>query len=560
MERFPTLHRDPTMPVAAAGRRDRLEVVRTRGPRHRRPVAPVPPGPPATPPTRGATAALVTALVAVLVPALVTVLVAAHVTFPAPLAALVVLAALPGLGAPLLRLTGRLTGLAVPDPLGRFVITSALGLVLLTALDALARLADLTADPLTVTAVVAALLVAGRFVLPTAPGPVPALRPLLPLAALLLLPALAWIDVGARPTSPGWLRAAVLVAGLALLARATLSRTRTPRRTRVAATLYALAVAVLTPFAGTGTDRWGWSTTLAGVFSTTESAVARIVLPAVAGLVVVAVWAAAERVLGPARAVVVATLVLAVLVTTPPGWGDLAVGAAVLLVASATGERSPRALTGRRVLVLVLAAGALLLAPSAAVFAAQGCLAALVGLVLGRPRRGGPGGRDATVFTLPVALGLAVAVWVATNLRSDVTLGTGSIPVAAVVLAALAALGLLALLSADVSGGARRHGDFLLLVAGGLLLQVVATAGGATTSVLPHVLLVATVPAVLGVAALWAVLAGGAGLALDRVPVQWLRAPARATRGHRLPPVRAARTALVALALFAVVYARKAFG
>ncbi|WP_432562187.1 hypothetical protein [Kineococcus sp. SYSU DK003] len=545
---LPGPHRTPAPSIAAAGRLeprddpgvhpgpgtttprprtvDRLEVLPTPArARHRAPLR-------GHRPARPTTTHLLLVLAGLAVASA-----AAAPALPAPLVALGVAAAalvvLPLLGVPLLRLAG----LALPDPLARFVLGCAVGLVLLSALDRLAHLAGADPDPLVSTLVVVVLVAAVRLL----PGPAPLVlapalaagtaRRYLPLPALLALPALAWLDVTATPVAPGWLRSAVLLAGLVLLARASLT-SRRPHRTSVAAVLYALAVAVLAPFAATGAAQ-----------------------SAVSSLSVVAVWLAAERVLGASRAAVVATLTLAVLVTTPPGPGDLAVTAAVLLVVTGRGERGRRALLGRRLTVLVLALGALLLAPSATVFAAQVCLGAVVTAVLHRSAV--PGSRP--VLTLPLAAALAVAVWILATAGADVTWATDRVPNAAVVLVALAAAGLLTARFAGPAGDRRSHdAEFRVLAGVGLLVQAAATAGRHASAV-PHVLLVLTVPAVLGLAAAWGALAGGLGFVLDRVPGRWLRTGARATGGHRRRPVRATRTALAALALFAAAYGHRAF-
>ncbi|GAB3459879.1 hypothetical protein AB1207_08245 [Kineococcus endophyticus] len=592
MDRYPVLRSDPTLPAAARGRAaltlsaatppagtgtgtgwgpglaphpDRLEVVRTRSspraadrrprgrrPRHRRPLGPRPPVRPGAGPLLLGVAAVGTLLLVLGVP------------LPAPLAALALLTAVTVLGLPVLHLLR----VPVPDPVGRVVLAAASGLVLVTGLF---RLADgagwRPGGPAVAVAGLALLVLAvvgrGALAPPGAPPPRPtrALRAALPRLPLLALPALAWVDALGDVPSPGWLRAAVLAAAVALLARLTLRRRPRTDRVGVAATVHAVAVAVLTPLGGaaSGAAATPWGSGLARAWSLTPGTVEAVVLPAVTALVVVGTWLVAERVVGTRRAVVVAVLALAALAAAPPGPGDLAVTAAVLLVVtrSPAGRPGPAA-TGRRLLVLLLGAGALLTAPSAAVFGAQVCLAALAGTVLGPAGR-----RPGRVLTLPLALGFAVAVWGAAALGQRLPVTGGAVPAAGVVLVALAAAGLLAVLLRRVPRPPTDT-EFLALAAAGLLVQAVAAAGAGSTggagSPVPHVLLLLTVPAVLGVGVVWGVLSAGLGLVLDRVPARWLRSDSRATRAHRGTPGRALRTALVALALFALAYARRAFG
>lgn len=582
MDRYPVLRSDPTLPATARGRAalavsgatppagtgtgltshpDRLEVVHTRAsrraadrrprgrrPRHRRPLGPRRPVRPGAGPLLLAVAAVGTLLLVLGVP------------LPAPLAALALLTAVTVLGLPVLHLLR----VPVPDPLGRVVLAAASGLVLVTGLFRLADVAGWRPGGPAVAVAGLALLagaVAVRGALVRSAGPrhrpTRTLRAALPRLPLLSLPALAWIDALGGVPSPGWLRAAVLVAAVLLLGRLTLPRRRRTDRVGVAVTLHAVAVAVLTPLAGTASEpgRSPWSAGLARAWSLSPGTVEGVVLPAVTALVVVGTWLVAERVLGTRRPVVVAVLALAALVAAPPGPGDLAVTAAVLLVVTRSPTLRPgSAPAGRRALVLLLGAGALLAAPSAAVFGAQVCLAAFAATVLGPVGR-----RPGRVLTLPLALGFAVAVWGAAVLGQRLPVTSGPVPAAAVVLVALAATGLLAVLLRRVPRPPTDT-EFLALAAAGLLVQAVAALGAWGRSPVPHVLLLLTVPAVLGVGVAWGVLAGALGLALDRVPSRWLRSDARATRAHRGTPGRAVRTALVALALFAIAYARRAFG
>lgn len=587
MDRYPVLRSDPTLPATARARTalaasratppagtgtgtttgletgltshpDRLEVVRTRAsrrdadrrprgrrPRHRRPLGPRQPVRPGAGPLLLAVAAVGTLLLVLGVP------------LPAPLAALALLTAVTVLGLPVLHLLR----VPVPDPVGRVVLAAASGLVLVTGLF---RLADVAGwrpgGPAVAVAglvlLAGAVAVRGALVRSAGPRHRPArtLRAALPRLPLLSLPALAWIDALGGVPSPGWLRAAVLVAAVLLLGRLTLPRRRRTDRVGVAVTVHAVAVAVLTPLAGEHA-RSPWSAGLARAWSLPPGTVEEVVLPAVTALVVVGTWLVAERVVGTRRAVVVAVLALAALVAAPPGPGDLAVTAAVLLVVTRSPTPRPgSAPAGRRALVLLLGAGALLAAPSSAVFGAQVCLAAFAATVLGPAGR-----RPGRVLTLPLALGFAVAVWGAAVLGQRLPVTSGPVPAAAVVLVALAATGLLAVLLRRVPRPPTDT-EFLALAAAGLLVQAVAALGAGGTSPVPHVLLLLTVPAVLGVGVLWGALAGALGLALDRVPSRWLRSDARATRAHRGTPGRAVRTALVALALFALAYARRAFG
>ncbi|WP_380169842.1 hypothetical protein ACFEMC_11955 [Kineococcus sp. DHX-1] len=589
MDRYPVPRSDPTLPATASDRAaravaattppagtgtasgagltshpDRLEVVRTRAsrrasdrrprgrrPRHRRPLGPRPPVRPGAGPLLLAVAAAGTLLLVLGVP------------LPAPLAALALLSGVTVLGLPVLHLLR----VPVPDPVGRVVLAAASGLVLGTGLFRLADGAGWRPGGPAVAVAGLALLgaaVVGRGALVRPGGrprrPARTLRAALPRLPLLALPALAWVDALGDVPSPGWLRAAVLAAAVVLLARCTLRRRAGTDRVGVAATVYAVAVAVLTPFAGTasGAGATPWSSGLARAWSLAPGTVEVVVLPAVTALVVVGTWLVAERVVGTRRAVVVAVLALAALVAAPPGPGDLAVTAAVLLVVTRSPAGRPGPATGRRPLVLLLGAGALLAAPSAAVFGAQVCLAAFAGAILGPADR-----RPGRVLTLPLALGFAVAVWGAAALGQRLPVTGGAVPAAAVVLVALAGAGLLAVLLRRVPRPPT-DSEFLALAAAGLLVQAVAAVGAGSTggdgSPVPHVLLLLTVPAVLGVGVVWGVLAGALGLVLDRVPSRWLRSDARATRAHRGTPGRALRTALVALLLFALAYARRAFG
>jgi hypothetical protein len=502
----------------------------------------------------------------VVLAAVTTLLLSLGVPLPAPLAAAVLLVAVTVLGLPLLHLAR----VPLPDPLARVVLAAGAGLVVVTGLFRLADAAGWRPGG-PVVAGVGLVLGTGAVLLrhrvsprPRVPRPtVRGGRGRLPLLGLLVLPGLAWVDVLGEVRSPGWLRAAVLAAGLVLLGRLTLRRRGRTDRAGVAATLYAVAVAVLTPFAGphAGTGPSPWTTGLARAWSLTPDAVDGVVLPAVTALVVVGTWLVAERVVGSRRAVVVAVLALAALVAAPPGPGDLAVTAAVLLVvtgpdrrrAAATNQRRA-AVNGRRVLVLGLGAGALLAAPSAAVFGAQVCLAALATAVLAPGRR-----RDGTVLTLPLALGFAVAVWAAAAAGQRLPVAGGEVPAAAVLLVALAATGLLAVLLRRVPRPPT-DAEFLALAAAGLLVQAVAAVGAGRGAPTPHVLLLLTVPAVLGLGIVWGLLSAALGVVLDRVPARWLRSDTRATRGHRGTPGRTVRTALAALLVFAVAYAGRAFG
>ncbi len=304
----------------------------------------------------------------------------------------------------------------VPDPVGRVVLAAASGLVLVTGLF---RLADgagwRPGGPAVAVAGLALLVLAvvgrGALAPPGAPPPRPtrALRAALPRLPLLALPALAWVDALGDVPSPGWLRAAVLAAAVALLARLTLRRRPRTDRVGVAATVHAVAVAVLTPLGGaaSGAAATPWGSGLARAWSLTPGTVEAVVLPAVTALVVVGTWLVAERVVGTRRAVVVAVLALAALVAAPPGPGDLAVTAAVLLVVT----RSPAGRPGPA------RDGAPAARPpprcrSPARGAERRGLRC-PGLPGGaRRHRPGPGRPTAgRVLTLPLALGFAVAVW-----------------------------------------------------------------------------------------------------------------------------------------------------
>lgn len=581
--RFPTLHRDPTLPVVSAARQtgvqheDRLEVVRTPAPRrravvtggrHRRPVE--------RPPATGWPAGLGTVLVLLLLTVLAAI-VSTGDGLPAPVAAIATVAVLGLVGAPLLRLSA----LPLPDPLTRAALSVTAGLVLLSALVAVLDVVRPDARPgaltglLVVDALVLVLHLVSRRIShrdprPARPVTLRRLRRLLPGAPLvelpvLVLPVLGWLDATGTAASPRWLRVAVLVAALVLLTRCFLAAQDGARRTVTAVTLYCVALAVLTPVGEPGTaGSPAWTGALARTTGLTADEVTRTVLPALTALVVVVAWLTAERVLGAARAVVVATVVLAVLLAAPSTWGDLPVAAAVLVIVGGRGRHSTStsASRARRAAVAVLTVGALVNAPSAAVFAAQVCLATLVAVLVGRSVR--------SVLTLPLALVVAAAVWIATLLHEGTGLGgtgfggtgLGTAPwtTTTVVVGGLAVLGLVAVLVRRSSPAVAEQ-EFLVVAVAGVLLEAAATAGSRDgTGVVTQVLVVLAVPAVLGISAGWGLLAGAFGAALDRVPGALLRTPARATRGHRLAPARLTRTAVVALALLTLEYARRAFG
>jgi hypothetical protein len=515
--------------------------------RHRRPV----PGPPA-----GWPAALTTGLPLLLLTAAAA-LVSAGLEPPAPLVALGTVTVLGLVGSPLVASTR----IPVPDPLTRVVLAVALGLVLISALvaglDAVRP--ETRPGPLTCLLVVDGLVVALRLVARWSTGapdrpPRTSLRAVLPWSLLTALPVLGWLDATGTTTSPGWLRLAVLGSTLVLLLHRHLRTAdgagATSGRGVTAAVLYCVTVAVLTPFTDPGSSvAPDWTRVLASAGGITAGEVERIVLPMLAGVVVVAAWLTAERVLGGGRAVVVATVVLAVLLAAPSNWGDLPVAAAVLLVLAGGGAPAVSALRRRRVAVLVLTVGALVNAPSAVVFAAQLCLAAVLTLLVGRSAR--------AVLTLPLAAGVAIAAGIATVLHDRVDLATSPWTPTALVVTGLAVVGFVAVLTRR-SRPAVRDQEFLFVVTAGLLLEVVATVGSSGTVVLTHVLVPLAVPAALGAGTAWSLLAAGLGVVLDRVPDRLLRSPARATAGHRLPPQRLNRTALAALALLALEYVARA--